>query len=64
MFLSEFVEFLCRVIYARFSMNLDANLLGPEYARLAGNTEDKKDRDAKLDQANPSRQMLPDEEEK
>ena len=45
-------------------MNLDANLLGPEYARLAGNTEDKKDRDAKLDQANPSRQMLPDEEEK
>ena len=45
-------------------MNLDANLLGPEYARLAGTTDDKKDRDVKLDQANPSRQMLPDEEEK
>jgi len=30
----EFIEFLCRIIYARFSMDLDANLLGSSYVRL------------------------------
>ena len=32
----EFIEFLCRLLYARFSINLDANLLGQNYTQLAG----------------------------
>jgi len=26
---TEYIDFLCRIIYARFAASLDANLLGP-----------------------------------
>lgn len=31
----EFIEFLCRILYAKFSMDLDANMLGSGYRSLS-----------------------------
>ena len=64
----EFIEFLCRILYTRFSIDLDSNLLGPGFSKLTqgqDKTKSAADSSKVTDSSQQTRKkMEPDEKEK